>query len=435
MRTPALLLVTLLLAAPAPAQLPKPGERETLQQFLERLRQMRDGVQTQLATQVDQVLSDMEMEAQVRRISGLEEQRDKLIALGAEAAPLLVKRLDPGASGTDGQKLLAQYVALALAARPSRSITDALLEHLRTGTTDGRRNALVVLATTPEPERVAPLIGQFFAQAQGAVRKDALTALVRIGGPEAEKVLVGALSDPSAEIVRFALSALAEARGVAHAPKVLKLAQATREAAGYVDGLFAYYKACPEAVGKPVLIAFLRIVEDLAAPRDLRIKVLAELAAFGAEFDSELRKELRVVAQSPERELKEAALILLHQTGDRNAKKELLADYDEQIERNKTWSNSYEQRAGILYRLAEYKDAQRDYQQALSLAKNDLSARLDEAYVGLARCYMQQNKLKEAAQTLERAPISLKRLADLAKEPLFKKLADNPKYRDVFKIN
>src|SRR5262245_14669180 len=107
MRIPAILFTALLAALPAAAQIPppapapKPGERETLQQFLERLRALRDGVQSQLATQVDAVLSDMEMEARVRRLPGMEEQKEKLVALGAEAAPLLVKHLEPGASGSD----------------------------------------------------------------------------------------------------------------------------------------------------------------------------------------------------------------------------------------------------------------------------------------------------------------------------------------------
>lgn len=420
-------------AAEDPAR--KPGERETLQQFLERLRSLRDGVQNQLAGTVEQILKDLEMEATVRRIPGLEAQRDKLVALGAEIAPLLASKLDPGANSTDPQKLVAQYIAQALAALPTPTITDALLETLRTGSIDGRRNALAVLAVTPEPARVAPLLGQFFRQAQGQIRRDTLATLVKIGGPDAERLLGEALADPSAEIVRYALSALSEGRGAVHAPRVLQILKATREASQYFDALIAYYRANDNVVDKQVMTGFLRMAEDLSAARDVRIKVLGALGDFGDKFDGELKKEVRVIAQAPEREIKEAALILLHRTGDRNAKKELLAEYDEQIERNKTWANSFEQRASVLYRLGDYKDATRDYLQSIQLAKNDARAQLDVAYIGLARCYAQQNKLKEAAQTLERAPVSLKQLAELARDPVFAKLAEHPKYRDVFKLN
>lgn len=446
MRTPLLrstrwlaLALAVSASVPAPARADdsarKPGERETLQQFLERLKTLRDGVQTQISGTVDQILKDLEMEATVRRIPGLETQRDKLIALGTEVAPLLAPKLDPGANSLDPQKLVAQYIAQALAARPTPTITDTLLETLRTGSIDGRRNALSVLAVTPEPARVAPLLGQFFRQAQGQIRRDTLTTLVKIGGPDAERLLGEALADPSAEIVRYALSALAEGRGAAHAPRVLQILKATREASQYFDALIAYYRANENVVDKTVMTGFLRMAEDVSAARDVRIKVMGALADWGDKFDNELKKEVRVIAQAPEREIKEAALILLHHTGDRNAKKDLLAEYDEQIERNKTWANSFEQRASVLYRLGEFKDAQRDYLQSIQLAKNDARARLDESYVGLARCYAQQNKLKEAAQTLERAPVSLKQLAELAREPVFAKLAEHAKYRDVFKLN
>jgi hypothetical protein len=41
-------------------------------------------------------------------------------------------------------------------------------------------------------------------------------------------------------------------------------------------------------------------------------------------------------------------------------------------------------------------------------------------------------KLKDAAQQIEKAPISMKRLAELSKEPVFAKLMES-KYKSVFK--
>jgi len=120
--------------------------------------------------------------------------------------------------------------------------------------------------------------------------------------------------------------------------------------------------------------------------------------------------------------------------GDKNARRELLQEYDTAIERNKTWASSYEARANVLYKLHDYREAMKDYQKALQLSAGDLKAHTEESYIGLARCYAQQGKLKEAAQHIEKAPVSMKRLAELAKEPVFAKLAENPKYRGVFKI-
>ncbi len=44
-------------------------------------------------------------------------------------------------------------------------------------------------------------------------------------------------------------------------------------------------------------------------------------------------------------------------------------------------------------------------------------------------------KLKDAADTLEKAPISLKELQGLAADPLFQKLVENPKYRPLFRLD
>lgn len=143
---------------------------------------------------------------------------------------------------------------------------------------------------------------------------------------------------------------------------------------------------------------------------------------------------MRAVGESTTREIREAALVLLCQVGDKSARKDLLADYDAQIERNKTWPNSFEARGNVLYRIGDYKEAIKDYLRALQLFKNDFKARTEETYIGLARSHAQLGKLKEAAQYLEAGPLSMKQLADLAKEPVFAKLAKDPKYKSVFKL-
>src|SRR5690349_15358694 len=186
---PATFLLLLALAAPALAGDDPKKPRQTLQEFLQHLKEMRDGVQGQLAVSVGDILRALDLEAQVRRIPGCESQREKLVALGAEAAPLLVDRLEPGTNATDAQKLASSFVAQALVAMPTKVITDKLFALLKDGSLDGRRNALKVLAVTPEPERVVPALVQAFKTAQGQVRRDVLGALVKIGGREAEQAV------------------------------------------------------------------------------------------------------------------------------------------------------------------------------------------------------------------------------------------------------
>lgn len=431
--TPAPGVTALALAAPRGDDGPK-RERETLQQLLERLRKLRDGAQGELASTLDPLLAALDADAQVRRIQAMESTRDKLIALGSEVVPRLLPLIDPGPSGGDAEKLRARYATEVLVALPSRSITDALVDVLRGGTLEGKRNALQVLAVTPEPERVSSMLAQYFRSVQGQVREDVLVTLVRIGGPENEKLLGEALADANPEVVRFALRALADVKSAALASRIQKLLANRKEATQYVDALLGYYSAVPAAVEKPVLEGFIALAQDFALSRDVRARILGSLASWGDKFDSKLKTEVRRMAASPERETKEGALVLLYLIGDKSARKELLADYDEQIERNKNWATTYEQRANVLYRLGEWRDAQKDYQQAIQLGSKDVRAQTDQAYIGLARCQAMQNKLKDAAKTLESAPVSLKQLNDLARDPAFAKLVENPKYRDVFKL-
>lgn len=409
-------------------------DRETLQQLLERLKKLRDGAQGELANAVDPLLAAFDSDAQVRRIQGLEATRDKLIALGSEVVPRVLPLIDPGSAGGDAEKLRARFATDVLVALPTRAITDKLVDVVRGGTLDGKRNALRVLAVTPEPERVSSMLAQFFRSVQGPVREDVLVTLVRIGGPENEKVLSESLADPNPEIVRFALHALADVKAAALAPRVQKLIANRREAAQYVDALLGYYGSVPAAIEKPVVEGFLALAQDFSLSRDVRARILAALAGWGDKFDSKLKTEVRRMAASPERETKEGALILLYQIGDKSARKELLADYDEQIERNKNWATTYEQRATVLYRMGEWRDAEKDYRQAITLGNKDVRAQLDQSYIGLARCQAQQNKLKDAVKTLESAPVSLKQLNELARDPAFAKLVENPKFRDVFKL-
>jgi tetratricopeptide (TPR) repeat protein len=131
----------------------------------------------------------------------------------------------------------------------------------------------------------------------------------------------------------------------------------------------------------------------------------------------------------------ESALVTLFLSGDRQARKELLAPYDDQVEKNKQWAQSFEARANVLYRIGEIPLAIRDYTKSLQLAANDARAKTEGAHVGLARCYMQQGKLKDAFDELNRAPISQKEIAEFGKEPIFQKLAEHPKYGKIFKVD
>jgi Flp pilus assembly protein TadD len=83
-------------------------------------------------------------------------------------------------------------------------------------------------------------------------------------------------------------------------------------------------------------------------------------------------------------------------------------------------------------RLGDDDEAIRDYRQSLSVGKDDPTLPQDEVSEKLARCYVRKGKLKDAADLLNRAPISLKRLGELAEDPEFAPLRNSKFAKDAF---
>jgi len=409
-------------------------ERQSLQELLVRLRQLRDDRLGELRADVDAVLRAIEIEAQTHHVAGLEDQRKRLVALGTEVAPLLVDLIDPGEGAEDPAILRAATVANALVEQPSPAITARLVEIARGGTPPGRLNAVRVLATSPDPKRAGEILAELSRTAQGELRRAALVGLARMGGADSAKTLETSLQSPDPAAVQMTIEALAEARAAAFAPQVLAIASVTHQVTPYVSAILAYYRTCPEVVDKAHVQALVRIAGEVSVGNELRARVLDLLPRFSEKFDSDVKKELKQLGTSPTRDIREGALVALVMAGDRGAHKELLADYDDQIDRNKTWPASYEARANILYRIGEYRDAIRDYQKSLELSAKDFRARTEDSYIGLARCFAQQGRLKEASQTLEKAPISRKQLAELAAEPVFQKVLEHRVFGKVFRV-
>lgn len=429
-RFPILGFATLILCASAFAA--DGREHDSLQDLLARLRVNRDGVVNELRGSVEAQIATMDQEAVPRNLDALDNARKSLVALGPEAALLLVELVDPGTTSTDPQKLRSQYVTLALSELRSRAATTRLIEIAQSGSADGRLNAVQILGNSPDVERVGPVLVGIYRGNHGELRLAALIALARLGGDSNDKILDEGLSDAKPEVVDAALEALTQSKKASMAPRVLRLLAASSEAVRHQDRLMSYYRAVPETVDKATLMAWIRVAAELSATAEQRLKVLDFLPAFADRFDSDSKKELRLMSESPTKEVAQGALILLVVVGDKSARKELLAEYDDQIERNKTWPNSYAARGDVYYKIGDYKEAILDYKKAIQLSADDLKARQDTAYIGLARCYAMTKKIDEAGKTLEKAPLTKKQLAALKKDPAFARLVEHPKYKDLF---
>jgi HEAT repeat protein len=412
-----------------------PPKRESLQEFLRNLRSRQLGSTSQLRGGLESLLKTMESDALARRLEALDQSRGRLVALGPEAAPLLLEELDPGVDATDAQKLRALYLVRALQELASPATTDRLIQLAQAGSIEGRRNAIAVLGSSAEPQRAAPVLVGIVRSNQVDLRDAALTALARLEAPEADKTLSDALADANPLVVRATLQALAEARNTRLSGRILQLVEVPRDAAQYIDPLLYYYMHVPGAADKRHILALIKLAGDFSPPPELRARILDTLPLLTDKFDADAKRELKTLSESPAREVKEAALVALVLSGDKNARRDLFADVEIQITKSKNYAQNYETRARLNYRIAEWADAQKDYQRAIKLSADDFRARPEESYIGLARCWMQMGKLKEAFETLQKAPISLKQLQELANEPVFKKLAENPKYRSVFRID
>ncbi len=430
-----LAVATPLGAAPGGDTRQDPPKRESLQQFLEHLKSHQLGLSAQLRTGLETLLKTMDADALARRLEALEQSRNRLVALGPEAAPLLLEQLDPGTDATDAQKLRALYIVRALQELATPAATDKLVQLAQTGTIEGRKNAIAVLASSPEPLRASPVLVGIVKSNQVDLRDAALAALAQLETPEGDKTLSDSLADANPQVVKSTLLALAQAHNTRLAPRILQIVEVPRDALQYVDALLYYYTRVPSAADKRHVLALLKLAADFSPPPDLRARVLETIPVLTDKLDSDCKKELKELAESPTKEVKEAALVVLVLLGDKNARKDLFADVEIQIQRNKNYAQNYETRARLDYRIHDWSAAQKDYQSAIRLSADDFRARPEDSYIGLARCWMQLNKLKEAKDTLEKAPISLKQLQELSKEPVFQKLAENPKFRGVFRLD
>lgn len=432
-------LAAVLLAIPAAAGAPAAGgqdrdARESLQSLLLRLRHQRDLILGAMQGEVTARIEDLEGHATARDLEGMDAARAKLVQLGPEAAPLLVEHIDPGTSPTDPQRLRAMAIAQVLAELQARSITTKLLEVVQGGSLEGRQNAIRVLATSPEPERAAPALIGIYRGGLPELRGPALAALARIGGAASKSALEEALGDARPEVVRAALEALAQAKNAGLANRVLRITATPGDAFRVLDPLLAWYRAVAEHVETAHVVALVKLAGDPSAPASERARVLEVLPRFADDFDSDIRKSLRSIAESPAREMREGALVVLVLSGDKNARRDLLQEFDERISRNEGYAAAYEERGNVYYRIGDYNEAVKDFRHAIKLSADDLRARQDTAYVGLAKSYARWGKLKEAAQALEKAPLTRQQLADLKTEPAFAKLVENAKFREIFEL-
>ncbi len=175
------------------------------------------------------------------------------------------------------------------------------------------------------------------------------------------------------------------------------------------------------------------LAEALAQKPNEAVLILGLLAEAHEEWDSKLKRRLRKLAEASVPRIQDASLVALARSGDRSSRKKLLDPHDARIKRNATSASAWQERAQLNYKIAEYKDAIDDYTEAVRLGEARGYPRADN-YIGVARCYAQLGKLRDAKAWLERAPISISALRGLARDPVFAEMLAHEEYRRVFRL-
>jgi tetratricopeptide (TPR) repeat protein len=407
-------------------------QRAPIEDLLERARARRDQDQRRLQPLIDAAINDFQ--SQPAPVS--EERRtafcDKLAALGQEAAALLVPFLEPGA--TDPVAIeRARAVGQALARLQGPSLTDPLLAVLSAGSDGARCNALVALETCKEPGRARPAVLAVFESTKaGEVKLAALRTLIRLGGPENAALYAKVLALNDAEVVALALRALADTRDASAGAQVQGLLADPARVQRHADLVISYYRALPDLVDAQVLASLVAAAEK-PGDREARIALVKAVPELAGRFDADARKGLERVAGTKDSDLREAVLVALVRLGDRNARRELLEGYDDYVDRNDRFADAYVRRGELLLRIEDWDGAIKDFQQALRLSADEPKPQ-PNAYVGLARAFARRGKLRDAAESLRKAPLSNAELKKLADDPDFAELRASRFSKEAFGI-
>ncbi len=416
------------------ASAPDGEGRRSLEELLLEARERRAATQTQLRQQLDGLLAEMAPSNRTPTPPELAVLVERVVKLGPEATPLLVERLDCGAGATENEKLRARELANALARMDTTAITADLLALLSRASPDGQRNVLRVLATSPEPERVREPIAQLFRTADTGLKQTCLRTLLQLGGGADEALLTEILSGADDALVAITLDALAAARSPVALEHVRRILGDARRGARHAVGLMQYFRAQPSLATPTDALAFAKLASNSAVAIDARAALLDSLPALKPTFNAEFKRLMEPLVGSPDRKLREGALVLLTRLGDKAARKELLKECDELVERNNRWAESYVRRADVLAKIGEDEDAIKDYKQALAVARNDPSIQAD-TWVKLARAYTRRGKFKEAAETLRKSPLADAALKALAEDLEFKPLRDSKYGKEAFGLS
>lgn len=458
-------LASLAPLAPALAQDGGPS-RHSLEDLLEEVRRARSRAEAELRPQVAEIMSALDETSAKRQSAVVKRHEQDLADLGDAALPLLVQYLDPGGTSSSGTRLRARVTADVLAAAPSIGVTDALLAEATGGSLPARRNALIALRTTPEPNRVLPALVTYArsssasagssetgdaldriddlvngdGEAEQPAGGNALTAcyqtIAAFGVPGSARFLTEELTSGNRDRQRLALGALAFGPREAVTGQVGQLLESDA-ATALAEPLAAFLLENDELLEDDDLAkstVSLALREELG--RDSRIAFFNVLRLSDAKISSTSKKRLeRNFAEASYPDLRRSALLLLARNKDRSAKRTLLEDFEARIAAGRNLDRVFRDRAQTFHEIGDWSAAVKDWRAAMKIQKNTRfgSSSDGREHVGIAKSLARMKKYKEAAQYLKESPLSLRERQQLATDRDFRAMLQS-KYGSVFKL-
>ena len=440
----------------APAPQPDKGSQGEFELLRSRARREAALAETAARRKVTDYLSSTLGTKVAVNSSLFEEQVARLVDLGPAAVPALIEALTPEVirlptleEGTDEESIArrttrqreqailkassrnlsayrAKVAAHALRELATPAATDPLLLLINQSEGTPRINALLALATCPEPQRAAPnLILLLDAATDPAEQQAFLVSLARMGGTTAIARVQRSLDPSDPQQANVALSALAAAQVASVAPQLLTILRSDNCGAA-MAGILAYYRAYPDLLQdndhlEPLLAV---LVEQRATRTNVTaaLQLLLELRVKPSSRGKSMAEDL---AELHSGDVKEAALKWLASTGNKRALRTLLEPLDEDIKKVPTYSAFHSRRGDLLYEVGEYKDALESYERGINW---DRTGRTRGPYVGAARCHAYLGKFKAAAVALRESPLKRTDLSALVDDPAFKEMASKKQY-------
>lgn len=456
---PSSALLAVFLAAPAlpatpvsPAKVVGPSApltsaqegRQSLEELLRQAEEARARSLDALKPEVARLADELDGLKIPTRSSRTVARQRALRELGGDAAPLMLRYLEPGEKPRRASIFRAELIAEVVADLSSAAVTDELLRMAREGTPLARINALTALAGTPEPRRVTRPLQRIAAGGGGigasaelgaAVQEAAFLTLATLGTQEGIEFIKGKVSDSNPAVAAAALAGLSAAPVETSAGVVLQLLS-TPAAPGLAPELAAFYDRNSELMDElDHSRALGGVAVDPETSSEARVELFDLLRSTDAKVGTRVKRKIDDYTNFARSDVRTAALMLLARMKDRGARKALLEQIGEPDEQLPYFIvQKATERAQLLHDIGDYSASVKEWRRAIEASKGSSRNRNKELFIGIAQTLARQKKYREAKQYLEDAPISLKELQSLSTRRDFRGMMET-RYADAFHLD